>query len=591
MWINMKGLEKLSTLFKIGTSILDEFKKSEDLVEAKSDLKEDLDKIKNIEFPEGITKHLFAYKDAKRKAKEEMLNSDEVNFIKEAVTNSDAGKKVAEINEKVEDALDTLKRDILPFPLVREYTNYKYWKRNYRTMLDEIKRVDPLTLITYFLKYPWLFEYTKANNMVYRTQIGRTGNNFFLMHEELNYVIRAQAHCIVNAMLYPERTIYIQNVTFSEIIQAMGLNFQPVEIGTLICKLDQWSITPYLEAGEAVGLAADTCGLPKSSLGLALRDEILPAAAFLTSNYPCDGGLAAYSGLSDLTGLPVYRYNMPYDLRSEEAADRLVDDLKESIVWLEENTPGKMDWDELTAICERYNKMAEIEYERWEMTKLDNTPLSNDPLQQCHYYNFSFLSALPFTYPHHRKMYEMNKRDLAKGRPSFDGFRYRVVMWNPAPSAWGQWYHWLEQCWGIGILMDIESIGTMWHIDTSSKDSILRGLAKRQLWQTMAKHTKGPASNYFNDLIDAIDGWRPDFVLLPKPVGCKNVMSMEALVRDICKERDIPLCTFSMELQDNRVATRQQMREPINRFMQDVMQAEPLDPTMLHLDDSDSDKW
>ena len=579
----MKNLEQLSMLSKVATSMVEEAKKKDVIKKAKADVKEDIEAIKKSELPKKLVKDVFAKSKTKVQALKEMLNSDEAQFLKTAITSSEQGQKVAK-------NLETIK-DMIPFPIIREYTNYKYWVKNYITVAQYLSKVEPVTLITYFLKYPWLYEYSKCNAMVNSYQVNRTGNNFFLMHEELNFVIRAQAHCIVEAINHPETTIYIQNVCGTEILVACGLNFQPVELGTLICKLSQWSIMPYLEAGEAVGLAADTCGLPKSSLGIALLGETLPAAGFMTTCYPCDGGLASYYGMSKLTGLPVYRMNMPYELRSDEAAEAIIPEFYDMIDWIEKNTPGKMDWDKLVDLCERYNKQAEIEYERWEMVKVDKPPMSNDAIQQCHYYNFSFLSALPFTYEHHKKMYEMNKKHIAKGTPCFEGMKYRVVMWNPAPSAYGQWYHWLEQCWGVSILMDLETIGDMTHIDTSSKDTMLYGLAKRYLWQTMAKHTKGPSTNYLNDLILAIDGWRPDFILLPKPIGCKNVMSMEATIRDLCRKRNLPLCTFTMELQDNRVATRQQMRDEVNKFMIEIMHAEPSDPALLRQDDSDETKW
>ena len=579
----MKSLEEIGMLVKVGTSMVKEAKNSEKVKKAKADVKEDLASLKKSELPKKLVKDLAVRTKTTALMIKEVLTSDEAQFIKTAITESEQGKKISK-------NLETIK-DMIPFPIIREYTNYKYWLINNGTVVKMVLSVNPVTLISYFLKYPWLFEYTKANMMVNSYQENRTGNNFFLMHEELKFVIQAQAYCITQAMNHPETTIYVQNVIATEIIAACGLNFQPVELGTLICKLSQWSIMPYLEAGEAVGLAADTCGLPKSSLGLALLGEILPAAAFMTTNYPCDGGIGSYHGMSELTGYPIYRMNMPYELRSEEAAEALIPELRNMIKWIEETTPGKMDWNKLKEICENYNKMAEIEYERWEMVKVDKPPMSNDAIQQCHYYNFSFLSALPFTLKHHTKMYEMNKKHIAKGTPCFEGMRYRVVMWNPAPSAYGQWYHWLEQCWGISILMDLETIGDMCHIDTSSEETMLFGLAKRHLWQTMAKHTKGPSTNYLNDLVTAIEGWRPDFILLPKPIGCKNVMSMEATIRDLCRKKDLPLCTFTMELQDNRVATRQQMRDEVNKFMIEIMHAEPTDPSLLKQDDSDETKW
>ena len=579
----MKSLEEIGMLTKVVKALVKEAQESEVLKKAKAEVKADLKDVKVSGISKKLVTDVLASGKTKYSLFKEKASSEEAQFIKTAIMESEGGKKLAK-------NLDVI-GDMIPWVVKREFTSYRFWLKNYGVVANMVLSVDLVTFISYILKYPWIFEYTKANMMVNSYQEKRTGANFYLMHEELNFVIKAQATCLENAMNHPDKLAYIQNVMATEIIAASGLYIQPVELGTLICKLSQWSILPYLEAGEQVGLAVDTCGLPKSSLGIALRGEFLPACAFFTTSYPCDGGLASYHGMSELTGYPVYRMSMPYDLRSEEAVDLVVEDLKDMIEWIPKNTPGKLDWEALKVQCERYNQMADIEYERWEMIKVDNPPMCNDAIQQCHYYNFSFLSVLPFTLEHHRKMYEMNKKHIAKGMPAFEGMRYRVVMWNPAPSAWGQWYHWLEQCWGIGILMDLETIGLMAHIDTSSEETMLRGLAKRHLWQTMAKHTKGPASNYLGDLNIAVDGWNPDFILLPKPIGCKNVMSMEATIRDMCKRRNLPLCTFSMELQDNRVATRQQMRDEVNKFMIDVMRAEPLDASMLRLDDSDETKW
>ncbi len=579
----MKNLKEISTLVKVASAMVNEAKGSEAAVKAKADVKESFKGIKASGNTSKLAKNIIASQKTKLKLAKEMLNSDEAEFIKTAIKESEGGKKLA-------NNLDAI-GDMIPWAIKREYTNYRYWLINNYSLLKFTLSVPPAKLLEMFMKHQWMIDFTKGNAMSTRYQEGRTGANFYSMHEELKYVIAVNAQMLTDAINHPERLILLQNVVATEILSAMGLFFHPCELGSTLGKLDQWAVLPYLEAGEAAGLSVDTCGLPKSTLGMCLENDFPEATAILGCNYPCDGGMASYSLIADMTGLPIFRLNMPYDLRGEGYVDNFVQDLKDMIIFLEANTPGRMDWDKLRTICEGYNKMVELEYERWEMTKMPNPPLTNDCLQQTHYYNFSYLSSLPMTVKLHEKLYNMNKKAIAKGQSSFDNMRYRAVIWNPPPSAWGHWYGWIERCWGVGVVFDIETSGTMWHIDTTDNETMLKGLAKRYMWQIMAKHTKGPASNYLGDFYNALEDYKPDFIIYPKPIGCKNVMTMEGTIKEECKKRNLPLCMFKMELQDNRVASRQQMKDEFTKFMTEIMHAEPLDASLLRVDDSDAGKW
>ncbi len=579
----MKSLEEISMLTKVVTSMVKEAKDSDVIKKAKAEVNEDINSIKKSELPKKIAKDMMTKGKAKVQMIKEMASSDEVQFLKAAIKESEQFKKLAK-------NVDTIS-DMIPFPIKREYIGYKYWLITNKIFLNLALSVPPVKLIEYFLKYPWLFDYAKVNSTITKYTEKRTGANFYAMHEEWKFLVEKQAEGIINAINHPDKLILVQNVVSTEILLAMGLFPHPIELGTLLGKLDQWSYLEYLELGENVGLSVDTCSLPKSTLGLAISGHLLPSKIVLTSNYPCDGSMSSYNYFEEKLGLTTYCLNMPYDLRGEEYLDHLVVDLYGMISFLEKEAGGVMDWDKLKEICENFNSIVNGEFERWDMLKLDNPPLCNDGFQQIHYFQFSYMGSLPGASKTHKKLLEITKKAIAKGMPAFEGMRYRVIMWNPAPSAWGHWYNWLERCWGIGVVMDLESSGPMPLIDTSTREGMMRGLAQRHLLQIMAKHTKGPASNYLNDLYISLDEMRPDFVLLPKPVGCKNVMTMEAMVKEECKRRNVPVCTFKMDLQDNRVASRQQIRDEISKFMQDVMHSEPLDPSLLILDDCDLGKW
>ncbi len=579
----MKSLKDISKLVKDGTSMVTETQNSVAMKKVKADVKEKVESLKKSTSPKKLAKYLLVKRNVPINMTKDMLNSKHAKFIKNTIKESDEFKKLVKNLDKAS--------DMIPFPIKREFVNYWYWLSTNKTLFEFALSIPPVTLIESFLKYPWMFEYTKANAMITSYMDKRTGANFYAMHQELDFLVKKQAEGLINAINHPEKLVINQNTTAVEILMAMGFSTLCLELPTLLGKLDQWSYLTYIEQGEEVGLSVDTCSLPKSALGIAVKGEVLPSAAVLMSNYPCDAGMAQYNYLEEVLGRKVYSLNMPYDLRNDDYLEPFLDEIKNMIKFFEEEAGGVMDWDKLKEICENYNQIVEYERERWEMLKLDNPPLSNDVFQQSHYFNFSYLANMPGAVHNQRRLLEIAQKALAKGMPSFENMRFRTVMWNPAPSAWGHWYNWLERCWGIGVVMDLESSGPMWNIDTTTRDTMLLGLAKRHMWQTMARHTKGPMSNYMNDFYIALNEMRPDFVLYPKPIGCKNVMTMEAMVKEECRRRNMPVCSFKMDLQDNRVASRQQIRDEVSKFMQDIMHAEPLDPSLLILDDCNLGRW
>ncbi|MEG1799294.1 MAG: 2-hydroxyacyl-CoA dehydratase family protein, partial [Synergistaceae bacterium] len=79
-----------------------------------------------------------------------------------------------------------------------------------------------------------------------------------------------------------------------------------------------------------------------------------------------------------------------------------------------------------------------------------------------------------------------------------------------------------------------------------------------------------------------------DFVIIANHIGCRNSMGMSGITHETARERDIPLCIFNYELMDSRVCSRQGIRNQISEFMMNVMHAEPLDASLLKIEDSES---
>ncbi len=576
----MKNLDEIKMLGKIVSAMVKDARESEISMNAKENIKNDLKNITGSEMPKKILQDLVVCHKTRVQLIKGMLNSDEAQFIATVA-------KEAEPVKKFKAKLDTIS-DLTPEKLKLEYNNYKHWCINW-FLISKMAMVDPIPVVAGMLKYTWIFDLMKINGMRAMYLDKRTGANVAQVNSQITYIIKETCDMIGYGLANPDKVVLMENMVPKEILIGMDLHGLVVETpGAILPKLDQFTGLRYLDAAEDKGLALDTCGLPRFTTGVSLLDEIPDACCMVTSNLPCDGGLASYETIQERLGdVPTYRLSVPYNFRDDESQVAFAADLQGLVEFLEENTGHKMDWDRLKQVCKNYNELAEIELERWELIKLDNPPLTNDAVWFAHYWNLNVSSGTEETTKHHRKLLEMAKKAKAKGQPSFPNLKYRTIMWNPPPSGYGHMWNWLERCWGIAVVMDLETCGSMEFIDTSSNETMLKGLGRRYMWGTMAKHTRGPAANLLGDLYTSIKDYKADFVLYPAHVGCKNSMSMESVMREGLKKMDVPLCLFKYELLDNRVASRQDIRNSISKFMTEVMHATPLDESLLIIDDGE----
>ncbi len=581
----MKSLEKISAFAKIGTSIVKNAKESGKLKNAKLTVKEDLEGLKKSDFPKKFAKDMLKQQVARVGSIKVMLNSDESQFIKTAVKESEPVKKITNKVETIS--------DMVPERLKIEILNYKHWCINWFN-ISAMGLKDPIAVTSGMLKYTWLFDMMKANSMATTYVEGRSGANVKQVQIQTSYMIKSMCDMFLNALQHPDEVILTQAYMLpKEVLIAMDLENVVSELpGTILAKLDQYTGVRYLDAAENAGLPSDTCGLPRMTTGVSLLGEIPMAKCIVCSNLPCDGGFSSYETIQEKLGnVPIYRMSASYDFRNDDAIEPFVEDLKGMIKFLQDNTGHTMDWNKLKDACENYNEMVEYEIERWELAKLDDAPICNDAIALPHLWSFNCISGLPETTKHHKRLTEIAKKDYKKGKICFPNFRYRTIVWNPWPASYGHLPGWLERCWGIGSMMDLDTYGDMSYIDTSSVDLMLQGLSKRYMWATMSRHTRGPAENMLGDLARVIKDYKVDFMLLPAHVGCKNSMSLEAAMRDTCKQNGVPMCTFRYEFLDSRVTSRQGIRNQINKFMTEVMHAEPIDASLLYIDDGEEGDW
>jgi benzoyl-CoA reductase/2-hydroxyglutaryl-CoA dehydratase subunit BcrC/BadD/HgdB len=267
---------------------------------------------------------------------------------------------------------------------------------------------------------------------------------------------------------------------------------------------------------------------------------------------------------------------MPNQYDTERAEEFFAGELLRMIEWLTANTPGEMDWDRLKEVLDGRNRQEEAKLELWEMMRLKPAPLAAEVIFLSQLIAPVFLSGSPAAVELYQSLCECGMENIRKGIPANPNERYRAVVWHPFMAVHFHIYRYLELKWGVTVIQDSMSYSNTIFVDTSSVDSMMRGLARMMLNTPMVNLSRGTAVNYFQTFEQIVDQYGIDVVLVGDHIGCKSVAAMTGLLREECRRRDIPVAFIPYDLIDPRVASMADVMTRFDQFMETVLEAEPL---------------
>jgi len=449
---------------------------------------------------------------------------------------------------------------------------YQSWLKNSHNILKLPLRHGPIRTIQNLYKYPWLWQLAKVNRLLAKVTNGRQGNYRKASAAVVEQVVPSLMHLLDNLVRNTDRLVLHEDMVPPEILFAMGLKTWVSELlGILMPMLDSHSCEKYIDIAENAGIPPDVCSLPKSTMGIMLNKEVPPVKAILTSNSPCDGGMASYQVIKNKLDIPMFQLDVPYNFYNDRATDYFANELKRMIHWLENHTPGKMDWDHLRVICEERNKMAAYELELWEIIRQRPAPLAAEAIYLSHLWCFNIMPGDPCGTQLFKYLTELANDNVQKNIAAVPNEKYRAVLWNPPLLHFIDLFSWAEQQYGLTLLIDSMSYNQQPFIDTSTHDSMLKGLAHIIMTGPMARHTRGPAQNYFNDMFYTYTYFDLDMILVAGHIGCKNTAALNGILREKCRKKGIPLLIIDYDLSDPRVVSHDGIIQQLDRFMENIM--------------------
>ncbi|PKL37857.1 MAG: 2-hydroxyacyl-CoA dehydratase [Spirochaetae bacterium HGW-Spirochaetae-1] len=442
-------------------------------------------------------------------------------------------------------------------------------------------RLGPLGLVRNIRRYPWILILLRAPFLMGRLARGRTGLYREANELVISFIVSRMASLIYHTLSGKSNCIMHQEMVPPEISHAMGLSVWPAEILSILLPIiDTHAAERYIDRCENEGIPPDICSHVKMTLGVVLNGEMPPASIIVSSNLPCDGNMTGYEITRRYNDASIFRLDIPFNFYDERAAGYFAGELRRMVSWLEENTPGRMDWDRLRRICEERNRMAEAEIELWDMISARPAPLAAEPVYLSHLWAFNIDPGNRIATRHFMRLIEMARRNLSMGVPAVREERFRAVLWNPPILHFADLFRWAEEEYGVALIIDSMSYNSQPLIDTTSSDTILRDLGKIVMQGPMARHTRGPAVNYIDDIFRIYHRFNLDMVWVAGHIGCKNTMALNQMLREACREKGVPLLIIEYDLSDPRICSHEGIIRQIDHFMENVMKTGRLERTV-----------
>lgn len=454
----------------------------------------------------------------------------------------------------------------------------RHWVENMSRIGWMALRNGPYDMARDLSHYSWLWQLLRVNELLARFTAGRVGLYQKASAELVTQLTAAIIDCLEAVYFHSDTMILHEDLVPPEIFYGMGLDPWMAELlGIVVPLIDSSKMETFVDVCENEGIPGDVCSLPKATIGLTLAGQMPPPVAIVASNQPCDGGMSSYSVMERTFKVPTFRLDTPYNFHDERAVDYFVGELKRMIVWLEQHTPGRMDWDRMREICERRNRMRECELEIWDMLRAKPAPLAGETIYLSH---LMFAYARPGTergVKLFERLLEFARQIQASGTGAVPGERYRVALWNPPTLVCPDLHVWAERTYRAVTLMDQLSYSRQGFIDTSTPETMLRSLAGIIMEGPMSRHTRGPAENFFGDLFHLYEYFNLDMIWMAGHIGCKNTQALLGMFREKCRRRDIPLLIIDYDLLDSRIVSQQGVQRQVEQFMETVIGAERFD--------------
>ena len=352
------------------------------------------------------------------------------------------------------------------------------------------------------------------------------------------------------------------------------------------CHVNSHTVHNYIDAVQSIGLPGDPCPMCQAESGLFVLDDMPDYAPFtITSNEACDGSVAT-SILQDwFLDKPLFAMPQPMQFDDPLVLKHCAREIEECWRFIEEQTGVPFNWDQLVYKLERQNELQKFEWEKWEVAAKTSYYPINGVAQALYRIYYSQDGDRQIWHDCDKKVRKILEKCVRKKITPFPNTRHRVIAWSCAPLYFSHWCTWAYNCWGLNVVINMDSLMFDMTIRTDTYDNCLEDMARYHMWAPMRRMAVGGMHHIF-ELWENMEKFNCDMVAMYDQLQCKGMQGVHGLFEDEFRARNIHAFWMPHALPDSRTVSRMEIRRIINDYMTTVMHEEPLDPSLLDFDDS-----
>ncbi len=475
------------------------------------------------------------------------------------------------------------------------------WARMWGMLLMTFSK-DLIPALNSALHYRWMISYFCCHGFMDKNIMGLRGRALKMSHLLIYDIFRYVAENLVllskadrkngNSNELNKMLVTFDEMTMGQIMAGfpdlVGIPHQLLPV-FLVSEIDQLTCVPYIDAVESFGLPSDTCPVPSSECG-ALVIDALPdmGCGFISSSMPCDGSTMASSYFARrFPNTPVFHLCFPVRYEDESVLQSAAEDIKACIKFIEDKTGAKWNWDAYFTAMKRFNKETSYELEKWEINKTKYPQLLGPCYELFRKWNYEMDGGIdPRVISTCEKVSKLIREAYEDRDEAWPGkMKYRAIVWSCPAHYYANFSNWAANCWGIDVLVEMESLNFTKPLETEDKEEALRDLARLYERMVMRRHTNGGYHNVVTELWRQCEAWDAKLIIMYQNVACKNMATVQGLLDDQGRERGYDLIWIEHDLMDPRTVSRRTMRDKVNEFMRTVKNAEPVDPSLVEFED------
>ena len=480
----------------------------------------------------------------------------------------------------------------------------RIWLYNYGMMVYDIMRYGgPVLFAKGVWRYRWIgqtyltvmhwfdrgFEglrgpALRASAWHYRAMTNETIRQFMRMfaadanlhggkRSELWHRTPAHDETVAGAIFYPWR----------DVMDDVPLQMVPYFV---TCHVNCHTVLNYIDAAQSIGLPGDPCPMCQAEAGLSILDDMPDYFPFLvTSNEACDGSVGT-SILQDWAyDKPLFAMPQPMQFDDPLVQEHCRREIEECWKFIEEQSGIPFNYDCFVKYIERYNELTRFEREKWDVAA--NTPYYpiNGVAQALYRIYYSQDGWRDIWAKTDKKVKKIMYRCVEKKINCFPETRHRVLAWSCAPLYYSNWCTWAYNCWGLNVIMNMDSLMFDIDIRTDSYEHLMEDFALYNEWAPMRRMAVGGHKHIF-EIWENMERFHCDMVMMYDQIQCKGMQGITGMFEDEFRKRNIHAIWMPHALPDSRTVSRMEIRRIINDYMTTVMHEEPLDPSLLEFDDS-----